>query len=242
MAEIPASLPFAKRASGFRRWFEPRRIGQMSPGGKVVVYGLLALWSAFVLFPFYWLAITSFKLPVDVFDGPSYLPWIDFTPNLHAWADLADFSAKSALSETLTPYRNSVIIAFCSTALCVLVGAMAAYALARIEYKPRFGNILVFVLLMIGAAVAVGVYGVDLWIAGAVAVALFVLLARSVGRYFKRSVGNADILFWMISQRILPPVVAVVPIYMMFQKVGMLDTHLAIILTYTVVNLRSWSG
>ena len=238
MAEIPAPLPFEKRASGLGRWFEPRRIGQMSPGGKVVVYGLLAIWSAFVLFPFYWLAITSFKLPVDVFDGPVYLPWIDFTPNLHAWADLADFSAKSALSETLTPYRNSVIIAFCSTALCVLVGAMAAYALARIEYRPRFGNILVFVLLMIVAAVAVGVYGVDLWIAGAVAVALFVLLARSVGRrYFKRSVGNADILFWMISQRILPPVVAVVPIYMMFQKVGMLDTHLAIILTYTVVNL-----
>ena len=81
------------------------------------------------------------------------------------------------------------------------------------------------------------VYGADLRLATAVAFALFVLLARSVGRYFKRSVGNADILFWMISQRILPPVVAVVPIYMMFQKVGMLDTHLAIILTYTVVNL-----
>jgi len=237
MAEIPASLPFEKRATGLGRWFEPTRIGQMSPGGKVVVYGLLVLWSAFVLFPFYWLAITSFKLPVDVFDGPAYLPWIDFTPNLHAWADLADFSAKSALSETLTPYRNSVIIAFCSTALCVLIGSMAAYALARIEYRPRFGNILIFVAIMIVAAVAVGVYGVDLWIAGAVAVALFVLLVRSVGRYFKRSAGNADILFWMISQRILPPVVAVVPIYMMFQKVGMLDTHLAIILTYTVVNL-----
>ena len=237
MAEIPAPLPAAARATGLKRWFEPSRIGQMSPGGKVVVYGLLVLWSAFVLFPFYWLAITSFKLPVDVFDGPSYLPWIDFTPNLHAWADLADFSARSALSETITPYRNSVIIAFCSTALCVLIGSMAAYALARIEYRPRFGNILIFVALMIGAAVAVGVYGVDLWIAGAVAVALFLLLARSVGRYFKRSVGNADILFWMISQRILPPVVAVVPIYMMFQKVGMLDTHLAIILTYTVVNL-----
>ena len=237
MAELPASRPFEKRATGLARWFEPKRIGQMSPGGKVVVYGLLALWSAFVLFPFYWLAITSFKLPIDVFEGPSYLPWVDFTPNLHAWADLIDFSAKSPLAETLTPYRNSVIIAFCSTALCVLIGSMAAYALARIEYRPRLGNILVFVVLMIGAAVAVGVYGADLRLATAVAVALFVLLARSVGRYFKRSVGNADILFWMISQRILPPVVAVVPIYMMFQKVGMLDTHLAIILTYTVVNL-----
>ena len=161
---------------------------------------------------------------------------------MHAWADLLDFSAKSPLAETFTPYRNSVIIAFCSTALCVLIGAMAAYALARIEYKPKLGTILIFVVLMIAAAVAVGVQGVDLWLAAAVAAALFILLARSVGRHFKRSLGNADILFWMISQRILPPVVAVVPIYMMFQSVRMLDTHLAIILTYTVINLRSPSG
>ena len=90
---------------------------------------------------------------------------------------------------------------------------------------------------MVATAVAVGVWGVDLLLAAAVGAALFLLLARSVGRWFTRRLGNADILFWMISQRILPPVVAVVPIYMMFQRVGMLDTHLAIILTYTVVNL-----
>ena len=56
-------------------------------------------------------------------------------------------------------------------------------------------------------AVAVGVLGVDWRIAAAVAIALFVLLARALGRRFKRAVGNGDILFWMISQRILPPVV-----------------------------------
>ena len=41
----------------------------------------------------------------------------------------------------------------------------------------------------------------------------------------------------MISQRILPPVVVVIPIYMMFQSVRLLDTHIALILAYTVVNL-----
>ena len=44
-------------------------------------------------------------------------------------------------------------------------------------------------------------------------------------------------LFWIISQRILPPVVAVLPIYVMFQQLGLLDTHAALILTYTAVNL-----
>ena len=47
----------------------------------------------------------------------------------------------------------------------------------------------------------------------------------------------ATYLFWMISQRILPPIVSIVPIYLMFQQVRLLDTHLAQILTYTVVNL-----
>ena len=63
------------------------------------------------------------------------------------------------------------------------------------------------------------------------------LLARALGRRFKRAVGNGDILFWMISQRILPPVVTIIPIYMMFQSVRLLDTHIALILAYTVVNL-----
>ena len=51
------------------------------------------------------------------------------------------------------------------------------------------------------------------------------------------SLGNGDILFWMISQRILPPIVVVVPLYVMFQAVRLLDTHLALILLYAVANL-----
>ena len=51
------------------------------------------------------------------------------------------------------------------------------------------------------------------------------------------SLRNGDILFLIISQRILPPIVVVIPLYVMFQAVGMLDTHLAIILLYTVANM-----
>ncbi len=236
MTVISPTLPPA-RANGLRRAFEPSRIGEMSFGGSVVAYSLLILWSAFVLFPLYWLVITSLKLPIDVNRGPAYLPWIDFAPSLHAWRDLFDTSPFSPLSETLKPYRNSVIVAFFSTALCVLIGSMAAYALARIEYKPKFGTIMLFVVIIIATAATVGIWGVDWRLAVASAAVIFVLLARALGRRFKRSVSNGDILFWMISQRILPPVVTVVPIYMMFQSVRLLDTHIALILTYTVVNL-----
>ena len=232
MSRIEEAAP-PPRPTGFWRLFEPPRVGEMSSGGKVVVYGLLLLWSAFVLFPLYWVAVTSLKLPIDVNAGPVYLPWVDFEPNLHAWRDLT----VTGLGETVKPYINSIIVAFFSTVLGVLVGSMAAYALARIEYRPKFGTIVLFVLALLGMAVAVGVLGVDWRLAAAAAIALFVLLARALGRRFRRAVGNGDILFWMISQRILPPVVTVIPIYMMFQQVGLLDTHLALILCYTVVNL-----
>lgn len=215
------------------RWFEPSGMGRMSPGGAAIVYTLLITWAAFVLFPLYWVAITSVKLPIAVNSGPFYLPFVDFQPSGHAWQQMFG----GALAETLKPYGNSVIIASFSTLLCMLVGSMAAYALARIEYKPKFGTIMLFVVSMIGAIVATGVWGVDWRISAAVGAALFVLLAKALTRHFKRAVGNGDILFWMISQRILPPVVTVVPVYMMFQQVRLLDTHLAIILTYTVVNL-----
>ena len=59
----------------------------------------------------------------------------------------------------------------------------------------------------------------------------------SAAYWINGSVGNSDILFWVISQRILPPVVVVLPVYIMFQRVGLLDTHFALIVAYAVVNL-----
>lgn len=269
------------------RWFEPAGIGKLSPGGKLITYFFLLLWAFVVLFPIYWLLITAFKLPPDVNNGPTYLPWIDFQPSLHAWRNIfvEDFA------DTFRSYSNSIIISFFSTILCVIIGSLAAYALVRIQYKPKFGSILLFVLSLVGAFIAVGQWGID-WRFGVTAgLAVFFLLWRatvrrhlsdrqmslalgvllvvaaslffaaslsaefaeygrpgsiilvllvigwSTAHWLKSSIGNADILFWIISQRILPPVVVVLPIYIMFQRIGLLDTHLALILTYAVVNL-----
>lgn len=213
--------------------FEPRRIGEMAPATKILLYGILLIWAAFVLFPIYWLLITSVKTPAAVNQGPYFLPFVDFQPSLHAWKELfvTDYA------DTLRAYMNSIIIALCATGLSVMVGSMAAYALSRVAYAPNLITILYFVALVAGVGVAVGVYDADLKLATAVAVALFFLLARAVGNVYQARLSNGDILFWIISQRILAPIVVVVPIYMMFQSVRMLDTHLAIILTYAVINL-----
>ena len=221
--------------SQFRRpgLFEPRKIGELAPATKILLYSLLLAWALFVLFPIYWLLITSVKTPTAVNQGPFFLPFVDFQPSLHAWKELfvTDYE------DTLRAYMNSIIIALCSTGLSVLVGSMAAYALSRVEYAPNLITILYFVVLVTGVGIAVGVYGFDWRLAASVAVAMFFLLARAVGNIYQVRLANGDILFWIISQRILAPIVVVVPIYMMFQSVRMLDTHLAIILTYAVINL-----
>jgi multiple sugar transport system permease protein len=134
-------------------------------------------------------------------------------------------------------YVNSFVVGVVSTVITILIGAMAAYALARITYKPKFGNILLFVLLTLVMIVTTTYFGVPWYLAALAALAIWVLLARSVGRRFKARLGNGDILFWMISQRILPPVVVVVPVYIMFQALGLVDTQLALILVYVVANL-----
>ena len=125
----------------WQRISEPKNLQSMSPLNKVFTYSILFIWSFVVLFPLYWLFVTSFKLPIHVSDGPYYLPFIDFEPSLHAWKyifiDLGQ--------DTLRPYLNSIIIASISTVLAVFIGSMSAYALTRIEYKPKLGSIMGFI-------------------------------------------------------------------------------------------------
>ena len=222
-----------QQRSLWQRLVEPRDPASMGPLPKLLTYAVLIAWSFVVLFPLYWVAITSLKLPVQVNDGPDYLPFVDFAPSGHAWR----YIFVELGNDTLRPYLNSAVIALSSTLIAVLVGSLAAYALVRIEYRVKLGAILAFVLLVAAVVVATVGYGVALPVSLAVAAALFLLFLRAFNRRLTRAVGNNDILFWIISNRILPPVVVVLPIYIMFQQLRLLDTHFALILTYMAVNL-----
>lgn len=251
------------------RLFESPAVGKMSPAANTVAYGALIFWSAFVIFPIYWVIITAFKDAAAVNQGPYFIPFVDFQPNLDAWrvhlsADpYCDayaigrqfvLLAHNSLAFLLSPlvriqpmepqicklylaFTNSLVISIVSTVLCVAVGSMAAYALARVQYKPKFGNIVLFIVLTLIVIVTTNYVGIPWYVTSAAALALFFLLARTLGRRFTSTLGNSDILFWMISQRILPPIVVIIPVYMMFQAVGLLDTQLALIIIYAVANL-----
>jgi multiple sugar transport system permease protein len=48
---------------------------------------------------------------------------------------------------------------------------------------------------------------------------------------------NKDIAFWIISQRMMPAVVVILPYMIMYRIIGLIDTHPGMILAYTVFNL-----
>jgi multiple sugar transport system permease protein len=198
----------------------------------VVSYVLLGTWTLVILFPLYWLLVTSLKLPIDVNSGPFYLPYADFKPTLENWR----YIFVDLQGDTFRPYLNTVVVATTSTVLALLLGSMAAYGLARLHYRPRVGAIATFIGCVALAIVAFA-FGVPWPIATAAALALFVLLLQTIGRRFQRALGNNDIAFWMISQRMLPPIAIVIPIYVVFQQLGLLDTWAALIITYVAANL-----
>ena len=221
------------KRSLYQTLFEPKTIDGVAPVSKVFSYLILGLWTIVCLFPLYWLVITSLKLPIHVNDGPVYLPGIDFKPSLHAWKYIfVDLG-----SDTLRPYLNTVAVSLASSVIAVIIGSMAGYALTRIAYRPKLGSILLFILIVILMIVTVVRFGLAWQIAVASGLALFIVLLTTLGRRFRKSLHNTDIAFFMISQRILPPVAVVIPIYVLFQRFGLLDTHAALVITYVAVNL-----
>jgi len=204
----------------------------LSPWAAALAYLLLGSWTAVVVFPLYWILITSFKLPVQVYAGPVYLPFVDFWPSLHAWR----YIVVDLRNDTLRPYVNTVVVSLTSSVLALVLGTAAGYGLLRFRYRPRLGVVLQFVgsALLVGLAVGLNVR----WeIAVPAGGGLFLVLWSTTRRRFHRSMANEDIALWMISQRILPPVAVVIPIYVLFQRLGLLDTWVALIVTYTAVNL-----
>lgn len=92
----------------------------------------------FVLFPFYWIFITSFKTDLQIQRYTSI-----YWPN--PWT-IEQYQGLINNTPFLTWFRNTVIVATTSTAISVLVAALAAYALARLKFTG--GRLLTTLLLI----------------------------------------------------------------------------------------------
>jgi multiple sugar transport system permease protein len=127
------------------------------------------------IFPFYWMIATSLKAPAEIFTSP---PTIFFTPTFEHYSRA--FSQYNVGRNLL----NSLIVTGTTTLLAVLLGAPAAYAMARFEFKAKG----------------------ELW-------------------------------FWMITHRMVSPIVMAVPFFFIARELGLLNTHLVLILIHLTFTL-----
>ena len=95
------------------------------------IYTTLALGITVIFFfPFWWSISNSLRNPIDTFTTTGVgIPWLNFEPTLDNW--------KTQLSypEAQLALYNSSFIAVLSTALAIIVGLPAAYALARFRFR-----------------------------------------------------------------------------------------------------------
>jgi multiple sugar transport system permease protein len=132
-------------------------------------------------------------------------------------------------------------VALTATALATLLGAMAAYALARFEFRVRIWAGLAFAAAGLGGYLTLrGGLGLGDTAAMAGAFALALLASILVNRLPVpgKVLGNADIAFWFVSQRMFPPIVSAFALYLLYARMGrdgvpMLDTFWGLALCYT---------
>ena len=83
--------------------------------------------------------------------------------------------------------------------------------------------------LQLGNSLFIGVVSTFL------AVALGTMAAYAFARFRIR--GKGDLLFFVLSTRMLPAIAVVIPIFLMFKTVGLFNTRMGLIILYTVFNL-----
>ena len=200
--------------------------------GSMFIYAVLGLWSLICLFPLYWIVITSFKGDPEIISGPFYLPFVDFTPSLKAWAAILTYSNDHLVSR----FYNSMIVAITSTLLTVSFGGMAVYGLTRFRYELQWTRLLLFFVAIVFAGSAL--IGLAVWIRFLLAIVAALLVISALRLNLRGpTLHNDGILFAILATRILPPIVVVLPIYMMALYTGTLDTYVPLIFGYTAANL-----
>ncbi|MBQ7371434.1 MAG: carbohydrate ABC transporter permease [Blautia sp.] len=108
---------------------------------KTVTYVFLILWAILVLFPFYWMVLTSVK-SYSAYSS-EYIPkFFTLSPTLQNYAD----------AFTAVPlgkyFLNTAIFTVITTAVMLVVVTLAAFAFARLEFFGKNFAFLIFLSLM----------------------------------------------------------------------------------------------
>ncbi len=91
--------------------------------------------SAFSLFPFYWAIVSSLKDPSTMFQ-------VEYWPSALEWSNYSSIFKEQPFGKNIW---NSILVATSTVLLCLFVGVLAAYSLARVEFRGR-GLLLALIL------------------------------------------------------------------------------------------------
>jgi multiple sugar transport system permease protein len=173
------------------------------------VAGILVVGYALVtIMPLAWIIATGFKSPSDAI---AYPPKLVYEPTLEGYVNL--FTTRSrATPETLATLGPP------QTWYDAIVRQYDMVISGPSRYGERFLN-----------SVIIGFGSTFL------SIFLGTLAAYAFSR-FKVPLKD-DLMFFILSTRMMPPIAVAIPIFLMFRQLGLSDTHLGMILLYTAVNL-----
>ena len=99
------------------------------PRRLVTVYLPLSIIIVILLFPFYWMGLTSIKPDDQLLDLDRYNPFWTWNPTLKHFHKL--------LFESYYPHWlwNTMYVAICATILSIIASVLAAYAIVRLRYR-----------------------------------------------------------------------------------------------------------
>ncbi len=167
------------------------------------------------LAPIYWIASTAFK-PRNL--ATTIPPTVVFQPEISPFVKL--FTKRSQLRTPPTPEEYAAApwwerVVFDGGEKIVRDGQ------GQVQwsgYPSRFLNSLIVAITSTILAVGMGTF-----------------TAYGFSRFKVK--GEADLLFFILSTRMLPPVVVAIPMFLMYRAVGLNDSHLGLIILYTAFNL-----
>jgi multiple sugar transport system permease protein len=179
-----------------------------SSSTRWIAGSLVVLYAIVAIVPLVWIILTGFKSPADAI---SYPPKVIFSPTVEGYCNL--FTTRSRQSAeyiaALPPAQSK----------CDEVARVNNMAVAgTTNYVPRFLNSLI---IAVGSTV--------------LSVGLGVMAAYAFSR-FKVPMKD-DLLFFILSTRMMPPIAVAIPIYLMYRELGLSDTRLGMILLYSAVNI-----
>lgn len=181
---------------------------------RVAIAAVLVITLIF-LAPIYWITATAFK-PRNL--ATTIPPTVLFEPEISPFVKL--FTKRSQLREAPTPEEYAAAPWW---ERMVFDGGEKIVRSGRGEVQPsgypnRFMNSLIVAITSTVLAVGMGTF-----------------TAYGFSRF--RVKGEADLLFFILSTRMLPPVVVAIPMFLMYRVVGLNDTHWGLIILYTAFNL-----